>query len=150
MAYAAIQNTKPQTLAYAQQDSPVGLLAWILEKYWEWSGNGTDLWQTFQREDILDTVMIYWLTGRVLSAARIYYEHSRALTSDKIVKPISILTWITLYVGGTITNPFVSLIDTKDIPKLVKIVQQPKGGYFAALEVPDIWAKDVAASFSKL
>ena len=55
-------------------DSPVGLLAWILEKFWAWSDHGDDLWQTLDRDRFLTNVMLYWLPGCVLSSARIYYE----------------------------------------------------------------------------
>ena len=72
--YSRIQGTRPQSLGFALNDSPVGLLAWILEKFWAWSDHGDDLWDSLQRDDVLTNVMLYWLTGTALSAARIYYE----------------------------------------------------------------------------
>ena len=60
-AYAHIQRTRPQTLAYALTDSPVGLAAWILDKWWEWSDCGGDLERCFTKDQLLTTVMLYWV-----------------------------------------------------------------------------------------
>ena len=64
VAYSAIQNTKPQTLGYALQDSPVGLLSWILEKYWAWADHDGNLWDVISRDHVLTNVTLYWLTRR--------------------------------------------------------------------------------------
>jgi pimeloyl-ACP methyl ester carboxylesterase len=73
-AYRQIQKTRPQTRAYTQHNSPVELLAWLLEKFWAWSDYGDDLWETISRDRFLTNVMLYWLPGSFLSSARIYYE----------------------------------------------------------------------------
>lgn len=70
--YDHLQSTRPHTLSYAQHDSPVGLLAWLLEKLWAWSDHGENLWETFDRDQVLTNVMLYWLPGRALTAASIY------------------------------------------------------------------------------
>lgn len=72
--YADIQATRPQTLAYGLNDSPVGLLAWIAEKFTEWSDPACPV----NRDQMLTNVMLYWLTGTAGSAARIYYERAHA------------------------------------------------------------------------
>lgn len=75
--YDHIQSTRPQTLTYAHNDSLVGLLGWIVEKFWAWSDHGDDLWQTFDKDLVLTNVMLYWLPGRALSVASIYFEMER-------------------------------------------------------------------------
>ena len=82
--YMAIQATRPQTLAYAQADSPIGLAAWILEKFYAWSdlAVGADGLPTidgvFSADQLLTNVMLYWLTNTAGSAARLYAESARA------------------------------------------------------------------------
>lgn len=72
-AYMLLQATRPQTLAYALTDSPVGQLAWIAEKFTEWP----DPEKPISDDDLLTNVMLYWLTGTAGSSARIYYEFTR-------------------------------------------------------------------------
>ena len=75
--YAHIQGTKPQTLAYGLNDSPVGLCAWIVEKYRTWSDCNGDVESVYTKDDLLTTVMIYWVTQTINSSTRLYYENSR-------------------------------------------------------------------------
>ena len=73
-AYALIQSTKPQTLAYGLSDSPVGLLAWILEKFHIWSDTNGDIESKFTKDELLTNATIYWVTETINSANRLYYE----------------------------------------------------------------------------
>lgn len=73
-AYSALQSTKPQTIAAALDDSPVGLLSWILEKLRAWSDCHGDVETRFSKDDLLTTVMIYWVTRSYGTSARYYYE----------------------------------------------------------------------------
>ena len=149
-AYGRIQGTKPQTLSYALQDSPLGLLAWILEKYWAWSDHGEDLWRTFERDHVLTTVMLYWLTGRVLSSARIYYERDHRPESES---PRGSITTPTAFARFP-KDPFVvqrPLIGEDPLyANVVRVNEMPRGGHYPAIEVPELWAGDVATFFSKL
>jgi pimeloyl-ACP methyl ester carboxylesterase len=146
-AYSQIQRTRPQSLAYAQQDSPVGLLAWILEKFWAWSDHGDDLWQTFARDRFLTNVMLYWLPGSVLSSARIYYETffnmPKELRSGRVEVPT-----------GYARFPAEPWAPPRDVAarqyNLIYYSEPPRGGHFAAMEQPELWAKDVAAFFSRI
>ena len=143
--YSRIQGTRPQTLAYAQQDSPVGLLAWILEKFWVWSDHGDDLWETLDRDAVLTNVMMYWLTGTVLSAARIYYEMSRsggAFLADRVEVP----TGYARYPGEPWAAPTEVL---KRRYHLVRVTEPARGGHFASLEQPQIYAADVGSFFGE-
>jgi epoxide hydrolase len=75
--YAIEQGTKPQTLGYGLTDSPVGQLAWIVEKFKTWSDCGDDLESAFTKDELLDNVMVYWLNAAATSSARLYW-HSLA------------------------------------------------------------------------
>jgi pimeloyl-ACP methyl ester carboxylesterase len=144
--YSQIQGTRPQTLSYAQQDSPVGLLAWILEKFWVWSDHGEDLWDTLDRDRLLTNVMLYWLTGSVLSAARIYYEMRRggatALAGQAMVP--------TAYARFP-AEPWAAPREVVERRyELVRMTEPARGGHFAALEQPGLYAEDVASFFADL
>ena len=71
--YSRIQGTKPQTLGYGLNDSPAGLAAWIVEKYRTWSDCDGDVEKQFTRDELLNNVMVYWVTGSITSSTRIYY-----------------------------------------------------------------------------
>jgi hypothetical protein len=75
--YGAIQSTRPQTIAYGLTDSPVGQLAWIAEKFGEWTDNGLPD-EAVDRDQLLANVTVYWLTGTAGSSARLYYEAARS------------------------------------------------------------------------
>lgn len=149
VAYGDIQRTKPQTLAYALQDSPVGWLAWMLEKYWAWSDHGGDLWSVFSRDHILTTAMLYWLPGRVLSAARIYHSaaQARGAADDR---PIEVPTWFTWVPNDPFGGIPKSLWNSARVPNLVKVSELPRGGHFPAAELPKLWAEDVFRFFAAL
>src|SRR5262245_7673686 len=72
--YSALQTTKPQTIAHALNDSPAGLCSWILEKRRTWSDCGGDVEKRFSKDDLLTTMMIYWVTQSYGTSARYYYE----------------------------------------------------------------------------
>jgi len=71
--YQAIQSSRPQTLAFALADSPVGLASWIVEKFRNWSDCGGDVFSVFPPEVLIDNLMIYWTTNTIGSSVRYYY-----------------------------------------------------------------------------
>lgn len=141
--YSRIQGTRPQSLAYAQQDSPVGFLAWMLEKFWVWTDHGDDLWDTVDRDWLLTNAMLYWLTGKVLSAARIYYETSH-MTEPLFTPPIEVPMAYAKFPGEAWAAPREVVERTYDV---VHYTEAPVGGHFAAMEQPEFFAHDVAAFF---
>ena len=143
--YSQIQCTRPQTLAYGLHDSPLGLLAWILEKFWAWSDHGKDLWDTFDRDDILANVTLYWLTGTVLSAARTYYEAEHE--AQTLLGRVEIPTAFVRFPAEPWAPPQ-AVVERSY--RLVRYTDQPHGGHFAALEQPKLLASDVAAFASTL
>ena len=72
--YSKIQGTKPQTIGYPLDDSPAGLAAWIVEKFRTWSDCDGDVERRFTKDQLLDNIMLYWLTATAHSAGRLYYE----------------------------------------------------------------------------
>jgi pimeloyl-ACP methyl ester carboxylesterase len=75
--YGVLQSTRPQTLAYGLTDSPAGQLAWITEKFGEWTDDGLPD-EAVDRDQLLTNVTVYWLTGTAGSSARLYYETARS------------------------------------------------------------------------
>ncbi len=145
--YSRIQATRPQTLAYAQLDSPVGWLAWMLEKYWAWAEHGEDLWETFSREDILTTAMLYWLPARILSASRLYFETSNAPPGSRVGGRVEVPTGYARFPSEPWGPPPEVVERTYN---LVHYSQPSRGGHFPALEQPVIWSREVSRFFSGL
>jgi pimeloyl-ACP methyl ester carboxylesterase len=143
--YSRIQGTRPQTLTYAQHDPPVGLLAWILEKFWAWSDHGDDLWDTFDRDRVLTNVMLYWLTGRTLSAARTYYESGREQPPFRPTGPVEVPTGYARFPGEPWAPPRAVVERGYN---LVQWSEMDAGGHFAALEQPQAFAAEVAGFFA--
>ena len=73
--YSAIQSTRPQTLGYGLHDSPVGLAAWLVEKWRAWSDSGGDVDGRIGRDELLTTITLYWVTGSITSSMRDYYDN---------------------------------------------------------------------------
>ena len=82
-AYDELQSTKPQSLGYALNDSPVGLAGWMLEKWRSWSDCGGDVVGHFGRDFLLAMLTIYWVTETATSSARLYYDHRRYQTEPE-------------------------------------------------------------------
>ena len=73
-SHVAVQHLDPQTLAYAMHDSPLGLCAWILERRRAWSDCRGEVETRFSKDDLLTTMMLYWLTDSFVTSVRFYYE----------------------------------------------------------------------------
>lgn len=141
--YSRIQRTRPQTLGYALNDSPVGLLSWILEKYWAWTDHDDDLWATLDRDRVLTNVTLYWLTGTALSASRIYYEaeHDPEASGSG---PMNVPTGYARYPKEPWAPPR-EMVERSY--RLTHYADMPVGGHFPAMEQPEAFAADVATFF---
>lgn len=137
-AYAMLQSTKPQTLAYAVNDSPVGLAAWILEKFYSWSDCDCDLEKVYTRDELLTNLTIYWVTQTAGSAFRIYYErmHHPQPNVEKIKVPAAFC----ISARDLVPAP-------REFAERIFNIQQwtelPSGGHFAAMEQPGRLAEDI-------
>lgn len=138
--YSSIQKTRPQTIGYALADSAVGQMAWILEKFRNWS-DCDDNFSGFSRDALLDTITLYWLTNSAASSARLYWHSFSNMGFDPISLPM----------GGTIFPQ--ELFQTsrrwaeKRFSNIIYWNEVDKGGHFAALEVPRIFVEEVRACF---
>ena len=149
-AYGHMHRTKPQTLSYGLNDSPVGLAGWIVEKYRSWSDCGGDIESKHTKDELLTNIMIYWATGTIGSAVRMYRENN----GENNVQ------W-TLAEGDQISAPTAVAIFPHDLstpPKewaersfnLQNWTNMSKGGHFAALEEPALLVEDIQAFFRTL
>ncbi|MET9784292.1 epoxide hydrolase family protein [Nocardiopsis alba] len=137
-AYAKQQATRPQTIGYSLVDSPVGLLAWILDKYAEWSDTEDSPFETISRDRILDDVTLYWLTRTGASAARIYYESHDSLDPELRV---DVPSAITMYPRDTERYP--RPWARERYRQIVRWREPERGGHFPSLEVPGYFVEDL-------
>lgn len=140
--YQAIQSSRPQTLAFALADSPVGLASWIVEKFRAWSDCGGDVLSVWPRETLLDTLMIYWTTNTIGSSIRYYYDATRLRPTlgagDFVTPPTGVTMW-----------PHDVALAPRDAAARVYNVRcysvAAEGGHFPAWEVPELYAEDIRA-----
>jgi pimeloyl-ACP methyl ester carboxylesterase len=144
--YMLVQATRPQTLAYALTDSPVGQLAWIVERFKEWTDSDEVPEDAISRDDLLTDVMLYWLTGTAGSSARLYYEFRRTGVFGP-PEPTSIPTGVAVF-AHDIAQPIRRFAE--DQSNIVHWSEFDRGGHFAAMEEPDLLVGDVRAFFGGL
>lgn len=147
-AYTMEQSTKPQTLAYALADSPAGLAAWIVEKFNAWSDGGIE--KAFTKDEILTNLSIYYFTDTITTAIGTYAENTRALYATGMPKSpakVEVPTAVTSFPAET-----VQIVEdwAKRNANVQRFTKMTKGGHFAALEVPSLFAKDVQDSITEL
>ncbi|MGW1254665.1 epoxide hydrolase family protein [Streptomyces sp. NPDC002513] len=146
--YAALQSTRPETLAYALTDSPVGQLAWIVEKFREWTDSEELPEEAVDRDLLLTNVMLYWLTGTAGSSARIYYE--RAHASGRAAAPAEPSEAPTGLAVFPAENQVPLRHRAERTENIVRWTEFDRGGHFAAMEEPDLLVDDVRAFFRQL
>ncbi|MGI4956799.1 MAG: epoxide hydrolase family protein [Janthinobacterium lividum] len=140
--YARQQSTKPQTIGYALADSPVGQAAWIFEKFWEWTDCAGDPLSVLTRDEILDTIMLYWLPNTAASSARFYWENGFANSPQD---PISIPTAITVF-PQDIFRPSRRWAE-RIFTNIIYWNEPMQGGHFAASEVPGLFVAELRNAF---
>jgi microsomal epoxide hydrolase len=138
--YMAIQSTRPATLGFGLEDSPLGLAAWILEKFHAWCDTREGI--PVRTDRLIDNVMLYWLTGTATSAARLYCESARAGTAatDPWTGRVEVPTGHAVYPYELLQTPRV-WADRRY--RIVHWSEQPRGGHFAAFEQPALFAADL-------
>jgi epoxide hydrolase len=144
LGYLELQRTRPQTVAYALTDSPVGQLAWIVEKFKEWTDPAADLPEdAVDRDQLLTNISIYWFTGTGASAAQFLYETAHA---QDWPGPSDIPQgWAVFAAHDDLVR---RLIDPDG--RIEHWSEFDRGGHFAAMEAPDLLVEDVRAFFRKL
>ena len=142
--YASIQSTRPQTLAYALTDSPVGQLAWIVEKFKEWTDPAAELPEdAVNRDRLLTDVSIYWLTATAGSSARLYYEGAKSWGQPS--EPSAVPTGVAVFPMDITIR---SIAESQH--NVVHWTEFDRGGHFAAMEAPDLLIADVREFFRPL
>jgi pimeloyl-ACP methyl ester carboxylesterase len=147
--YSAVQSTRPQTLGYALTDSPVGLAAWLVEKWRAWSDSAGDVDAHIGRDELLTTITLYWVTGCITSSMRDYYDnrwHGADIGPDDRVR---VRTAMAVFANefvpeGTPPRSFYERL--YDIERWSLF---PRGGHFAAAEEPDLLATDIREFFGR-
>jgi microsomal epoxide hydrolase len=137
--YLKLLSTRPRTPAYGLNDSPVGLLAWIAEKYVEWSGPGP---ATIPRDRLLTSVMLYWLPGAIGSSAQMYYEmEQEQRAADAPPPPITVPIGVAVYPYDCFLP--VRRLAERAYPSITRWEEFDRGGHFPALEVPELYLRSV-------
>jgi pimeloyl-ACP methyl ester carboxylesterase len=149
MGYGILQSTRPQTLAYALTDSPVGQLAWIVEKFREWTDSAEVPEEAVDRDQMLTNVTLYWLTRTAGSSAGLYYETAHtgggwaAFAEPSGHTPTGVAVF-----PHDLSLPLRHLAERTD--HIVHWSQFERGGHFPAMEVPDLLAGDIREFFRPL
>ncbi len=142
--YSKQQSTRPQTVGYGLTDSPAGQLAWIVEKFWSWTDCDGHLENVLSRDEILDNVMLYWLTGSAASSARMYWESFGSLaTWGRVEVP----TGVAAYPKEMFPTPRHWCESRYNITRWTSM---PRGGHFAAFEQPESFVDDMRAFFAAM
>jgi pimeloyl-ACP methyl ester carboxylesterase len=146
-AYIFIQSTKPQTLGYGLNDSPIGLASWIVEKFYAWSDCKGKIENRFTKDELLTNIMIYWITETINSSIRMYSENARATFAQnapmtKLVRS-QVPAAVALFPADA---PFPREWAERNV-NLKRWTKMPRGGHFAALEEPELFVSDLREFF---
>ena len=142
--YNHIQGTKPQTLAYGLNDSPVGLAAWIVEKYRTWSDCGGDVEKSYTKDELLTIVTIYWVTQTISSSTRMYFENQKHLWTMERDQKVPTPAGMAMFPQEISKPPREWGERSYDVRRWTEMAS---GGHFAALEEPQLLAEEVRAFF---
>ncbi len=142
--YQWIQGTKPQTLAYALTDSPVGLAAWIVEKFRGWSDCGGDIERRFTKDELLTNVMLYWVTGAINASLWLYYARHHQGWPIGPDERIEVPTAYAAFPREILHPPRPW---AERVYNIRRWTLMPAGGHFAALEEPELLAADIRSFF---
>ena len=143
--YSKQQSTRPQSIGYGLVDSPVGLAAWIIEKYWAWTDSNGDPENVLTKDEMLDNIMVYWVNAAGASSARIYWES---------------------FGGGLGTEPIATPMGGTDFPREIFRTSErfakkfytglfywsvrQSGGHFAAFEQPSVYVEEIQSCFRQI
>ncbi|KKF01196.1 epoxide hydrolase family protein [Mycolicibacterium obuense] len=141
--YSKQQSTRPQTLGYGLTDSPVGQMAWIVEKFWAWTDSDGHPENVLTKDEMLDNVMLYWLTASATSSARLYWE---SFASFRDAGRVELPTGVASFPKEILRSSRRWCEATYNITRWTTM---PRGGHFAAFEQPELFTDDVIAFFSE-
>jgi epoxide hydrolase len=147
VVHVAINSTRPHTLAYALNDSPAGLAAWLLDKYRSYSDCDGEVETRFTKDQLLAHITTYWVTGTIASASRLYYERAQERTHSPAPPRVEIYTGCAIFPR-----------DVKRAPRpwaerfynITRWVEMPSGGHFPGVEEPELLASELRTFFRPL
>lgn len=139
--YHRQQSTRPQTLGFGLADSPVGQAAWILEKFYEWTDCSGHPENIFSKNELLDNIMLYWLTNSAASSARLYWEtfSPSAVFVDR--GRVSMPVGVSVFPKEIMAGP--RSWSEKHFANICYWNELDRGGHFAALEQPDLFVSEI-------
>jgi pimeloyl-ACP methyl ester carboxylesterase len=146
-AYSHLHSSKPISLSYGLNDSPVGLCAWILEKFNSWSDNKGNIENTFIRDELLANVTLYWVTQTIHSSIRIYNENSKTPLAFKENDFVKIPVGFAKFPKELPTPPRSYIERGFNIQHWTEMTS---GGHFAAMERPELLSNDILKFFKEL
>jgi epoxide hydrolase len=147
VVHVQINSTRPHTLAYALNDSPAGLAAWLLDKYRSYSDCGGDVERSFSKDELLAQITTYWVTGTIASASRLYYERAQDGTNLPPRPRVEVPTGCAIFPR-----------DVKRAPRpwaereynIQRWVEMPRGGHFPGVEEPELLSAELREFFRPL
>ena len=143
--YSKQQSTRPQTIGYSLTDSPAGLAAWILEKFWSWTDCGGHPENIISRDKLLDNIMLYWLPKNGASSARLYWE---SFNSFAQFQPITIPTGCSIFPKEIMKSS--RRWAEKRYTNIIHWNELDRGGHFAAFEQPELFVNELRTCFRSL
>jgi len=139
--YQIQQTTRPQTLAYALQDSPVGWCAWVTEKFCTWADCDLDIRNVIDWDHMLANISLYWFTETIASSIRFYKQNNLARFAGKFqFDPVTVPTGIAVFPKETFQSPRAWVEQAMPV---VHWTEAPRGGHFPAMEMPEYFVADL-------
>ena len=143
MGYLQLQSTRPHTVGYGLGDSPAGQLAWMVEKYWNWSDHDGHVEKVIPRDRLLDAVSVGWFQATAASSARIYHESQNKL----VLAPVAVPTAISNFPkDGRMPRPWIE----GRFSDIRRWTDHGRGGHFPALEQPAVLVNELREFFRPL
>jgi len=148
--YGVMMVTRPQTVGYGLSDSPIGLAAWMYDKFSQWTYSGGEPERSLTKDEMLDDITLYWLTNSAISSAQLYWENNNNNFSAVAQKTaeISIPVGVTVFPGEIYRAP--QSWTKQAYRNLIYFNEVDKGGHFAAWEQPELFAAELRAAFRSL
>jgi pimeloyl-ACP methyl ester carboxylesterase len=142
--YSKEQSTRPQTIGYSLVDSPVGQAAWIMEKFWAWTDCDGHPENALSRDEMLDNIMLYWLTASGASSARLYWESFGSFSAGDVSVPT----------GCSIFPKEIFTCSRRWAEQRFKNIvywnELDRGGHFAAFEQPELFVGELRNCFRQV
>jgi pimeloyl-ACP methyl ester carboxylesterase len=149
-AYSSIQSTKPQTLAYGLNDSPMGEAGWIVEKYRAWSDCHGDLRSRFDDDILFTNLTIYWVTQTMAPSMRFYYAHRHSPHLLRFGERVSPPVAVADFAHELVPMPHAPRELVERSFNVARWTSMPRGGHFPAIEEPELLARDLREFYRPL